>query len=390
MLIRRYSCLLLVACNLVARAAPTDEGLFAVLATSMGNIAIALDMNDAPRTTANFVGLVEGSRPWIDPRDGWVVVRPYYDGLTFHRVVSNFVIQAGSPQGTGTDGPGYQFADEFSPALRHDAPGVVSMANAGPHSNGGQFFITVTATPWLDDRHSVFGRVVEGMDVVYAISGVAVNTQAQPLVDVVITQAVIVRRGSAAEGFSADHAGLPRVEPAAVLLQHPPTLSLAVSGRVHAAFYRSTNVVTWTRYRDHYRNGSAGIWVTNAPDADLGFFFANRVDYAADTNTPLVVTGRHMHVILGATTIQITGLGGPSATIQVSPNPASPVTTWEWTWRPFRGGLYIESLNYQPILLDLWYDGATGGRSRGFFRNSGFWFPFLPSGYGSFTDVPWP
>ena len=137
--------------------------------TSEGSFTIRLFEDDAPNTVANFVGLAEGTKDWTDPRTGQKVKRPYYDGLTFHRVIDGFMIQGGDPLATGTGGPGYTFGDEFSKKLRHAKPGMLSMANAGPNTNGGQFFITLAATPWLDDKHSVFGEVVEGIDVVQKI-----------------------------------------------------------------------------------------------------------------------------------------------------------------------------------------------------------------------------
>lgn len=137
--------------------------------TTEGNFTIRLFDAEVPNTVANFVGLAEGTKEFADPKTGQKVTRPFYNGLIFHRVIENFMIQGGDPLGTGTGGPGYRFADEFHPSLRHDKPGVLSMANAGPNSNGSQFFITLVPTPWLDNRHSVFGEVVSGMDVVEKI-----------------------------------------------------------------------------------------------------------------------------------------------------------------------------------------------------------------------------
>src|SRR4051812_26274047 len=141
----------------------------ATFVTSEGNFKVRLFDEDAPQTVANFVGLAEGTKEFTDPKTGQKTTRPFYDGLIFHRVIENFMIQGGDPLGTGTGGPGYKFADEFSPKLRHKGPGTLSMANSGPHSNGSQFFITLAPTPWLDNRHSIFGEVVEGMDVVNKI-----------------------------------------------------------------------------------------------------------------------------------------------------------------------------------------------------------------------------
>lgn len=142
------------------------DGIYANIETSKGNISIQLTFDKTPITVANFIGLAEGSIKNSHKPIG----EAYYDGLSFHRVIADFMIQGGCPLGSGSGGPGYQFKDEFHPELRHDRPGVLSMANAGPGSNGSQFFITHVATPWLDDNHSVFGYVTRGQDVVNAIA----------------------------------------------------------------------------------------------------------------------------------------------------------------------------------------------------------------------------
>lgn len=161
--------------------------LEATLQTSRGEIEIDLFDERAPRTVDNFVGLATGERSWEDPETGQEIDgEPLYDDVLFHRVIEGFMIQTGDPTGTGRGGPGYEFDDEFHPDLRHDGPGVVSMANAGPDTNGSQFFITLDATPHLDDRHSVFGQVTAGMDVVESIGSVETDANDRPVNDILL------------------------------------------------------------------------------------------------------------------------------------------------------------------------------------------------------------
>lgn len=168
--------------------------MFAQFETNMGTFKVKLFADKAPKTVENFVGLAEGTKEWTDPKTGAKVKKPFYDGLIFHRVIDGFMLQGGDPLGKGTGGPGYQFEDEFDPSLRHSKPGILSMANAGPNTNGSQFFVTVAATPWLDNRHSVFGEVVEGMDVVNKIGKVKTGFQDRPVEDVVIKKLTIIRQ----------------------------------------------------------------------------------------------------------------------------------------------------------------------------------------------------
>jgi peptidyl-prolyl cis-trans isomerase A (cyclophilin A) len=143
--------------------------MHALFTTSEGNFKVRLFDQEVPKTVANFSELAEGTKEFTDPKTGKKAKRPFYDGLVFHRVIAGFMLQGGCPLGTGTGDPGYKFADEFNPKLRHSKPGILSMANSGPNTNGSQFFVTLAATSWLDNKHSVFGEVVEGMDVVNKI-----------------------------------------------------------------------------------------------------------------------------------------------------------------------------------------------------------------------------
>ena len=168
---------------------------YANFETSEGNFKIRLFDKEAPNTVANFVGLAEGSKEWRDPATGERRKAAFYDGVIFHRVINGFMIQGGDRLGQGTGGPGYNFADEFHPKLRHNKAGIMSMANRGPNTNGGQFFITLAPTPHLDDRHAVFGEVVEGMDIVKKIGAVPTGRQDRPVTPVTINKLTILREG---------------------------------------------------------------------------------------------------------------------------------------------------------------------------------------------------
>ena len=164
------------------------EQLHATLKTNQGDIRVELFPNHAPKTVANFTGLAEGTREWTDPRTGQKSSAALYDGTIFHRVISGFMIQGGDPLGTGTGGPGYRFADEFHPELQFDRPYLLAMANAGPGTNGSQFFITVGPTPHLNRRHTIFGEVADAASraVVDAIAGTRTGAMDRPVEDVVI------------------------------------------------------------------------------------------------------------------------------------------------------------------------------------------------------------
>jgi peptidyl-prolyl cis-trans isomerase A (cyclophilin A) len=185
---------LAAACAGAALEATMSQGTYATFTTTEGTFTIKLYADEAPKTVANFVGLADGSKEWTDPRTGEKVTKPYYDGIVFHRVIDAFMIQGGDPLGQGTGGPGYNFDDEFHPKLRHTKEGILSMANRGPNTNGGQFFITLAPTPWLDNKHSVFGEVVEGMDVVRKIGKVPVGAADRPVKEVRITTVTIERK----------------------------------------------------------------------------------------------------------------------------------------------------------------------------------------------------
>ncbi|CAN5162955.1 peptidylprolyl isomerase [soil metagenome] len=173
---------------------PGSGKLYARFHTSLGNLVVELEEQGAPNTVKNFVGLATGTQEWTDPKTNETKKGvPLYDGTIFHRVISDFMVQGGCPLGLGRGNPGYRFADELNPELRHSGAGVLSMANSGPNTNGCQFFITERATPHLDGKHTVFGHTVAGLDLVKKITGVPKGAGDKPITDVKLNRLEIFR-----------------------------------------------------------------------------------------------------------------------------------------------------------------------------------------------------
>jgi peptidyl-prolyl cis-trans isomerase A (cyclophilin A) len=172
---------------------PGAGELRATFETSMGAITVRLLDEEAPRTVANFVALATGQVEWTDPATGQKTKRPLYSGTQFHRVIPDFMIQGGCPLGRGTGGPGWKFGDEIVPSLRHDRPGVLSMANSGPNTNGSQFFLCEVPTPWLDGKHAVFGYVVSGQELIARIARVPSGPGNRPNTPVTLNQVAVFR-----------------------------------------------------------------------------------------------------------------------------------------------------------------------------------------------------
>jgi len=192
--------LILASCK-TAKYPELGDGIYADIQTTQGDMLLQLEHGKTPITVANFVSLAEGNSPFVSDSLQGV---PFYNGLIFHRVIKDFMIQGGDPLGTGRGNPGYRFADEFHDSLRHDSKGILSMANSGPNTNGSQFFITHKATPWLDDRHTVFGKLIEGMEVLDTIATMETDPATnRPLADVVIENLEILRNGKEAKAFDA-------------------------------------------------------------------------------------------------------------------------------------------------------------------------------------------
>jgi cyclophilin family peptidyl-prolyl cis-trans isomerase len=245
---RRYLTLVLVLCAVLS--AKAQDGIYADFTTSMGSFTCQLHYDRAPKTVANFIALATGERAWLDLNSGAARRIPFFDGLTFHRVVSGFVIQGGSRNGNGTDGPGYTFQDEFEPTLRHNKAGILSMANSGLNSNGSQFFITLAATSFLDDVHSVFGEVTSGLSVVQAIGVVAVDGNSKPITPVIMQSVTIRRVGAAAQAFNVSAQGLPSVGGAGPnITRSGASYFLQFPRSIYSEYqlFDSSNLTAWTR-----------------------------------------------------------------------------------------------------------------------------------------------
>jgi peptidylprolyl isomerase len=267
------------------------DGLFARLKTSRGEILVRLEYEKTPLTVCNFVALAEGK---MNACSG----KPFYDGLTFHRVISkangddqDFMIQGGDPLGNGQGGPGYQFPDEFDLSLRHDGPGVLSMANAGPGTNGSQFFITQTATPWLNDRHTIFGRVIEGQQVVNAIK------QGDKIESV-----TIIRNGPAAQAFRADQAAFDSLllkagEDAAAKVKARRTADLAQITARYPGLTSSPSGIMYLIQKEG--SGPKPQPGSKVRVAYKGMFISGEVFDASDRGAPLEFTAGVGEVIPG-------------------------------------------------------------------------------------------
>ena len=349
------------------------NGMYAEFNTSMGSFTCRLEYAIAPKTCANFIALATGQRPWLDLPSGVIKTNPFYDGTTFHRVIAGFMNQGGSRNAMGTDGPGYQFVDEFHPTLRHSGFGVLSMANSGPDSNGSQYFITVSSQPQLDDVHSVFGQLYGGSNVVYAINRVVTDSNNKPLTNITMNSVVIRRIGTAAIGFDINTNSLAVVTNLNTRIARLGTnVSLSFSNRLNAdnRFYSSTNLVNWS-------GGSLGIEVAAGFSNSLlrgvnlprEFFRMAQVQYPPSLFVPRNVLGRTLTLNLsngnGTFVINFNGAGGGSYTWTGGASGA--VNFYTWIQDPYRGRLrpiWLQNFGY-IMELHLDWDSAISGTLKG-------------------------
>jgi cyclophilin family peptidyl-prolyl cis-trans isomerase len=290
--------------------AATGDGIFADFNTSRGNFTVQLDFTNTPKTVANFISLATGERAWLDWNSGQVRTNPFYNGLVFHRVVSNFVIQAGSPNGSGTDGPGYVIMDEFSPLLTHGKTGVIAMAKSGsyfngetlPHTASSQFYITLTtnaSTANLDGKYPVFGLVSSGLDVVQTIGRVAVDSSSKPLTNVTINSVTIRRIGTAAQNFNIQTNPLPLIQkvPAQFIYSNQQAIFRLSNNFPYAEtrLFTSTNLTQWSA--DDKGTDLVPPLMTNivqtASNA-FGFYHLSRVQYPSSTWAPRHLYGQRL------------------------------------------------------------------------------------------------
>ncbi len=381
-------------------SAQYTNGIYAEFNTSMGSYTCRLESALAPKAVANFIGLATGQRGWLDLPSGVVKTNPFYNGTTFHRVMPGFMNQGGSPNGLGTDGPGYTFVDEFTPSLRHDGFGVLSMANSGKDSNGAQYFITVEPTPWLNDEHTIFGRLYGGSNVVYAINNVATNGNSKPLTNIVVNAINIRRIGPAAVAFDIHTNGLPVVTNLTLSIAKSGTnISLSFSNRLYAdtRIYASGYLTNWGWL-------GLGMDLTGVPTNSFTrgytnnsqFFRAAQIQYPASTLAPKTLSGRVLTVVF---------TNGFTGTLIVTPNSsnggsytyngtAGTLAYCYWRQEPYNGKLWPIGfngvLNFDLAMM-LNFDTASAGGFSGKIYPPPYYYPNAPVTYdvaGSFSLAP--
>ena len=368
-----------------AASAQLADGLYAAFDTTMGGFTCRLDYAEAPVTCANFAGLAEGSLGWIDPQTLSVHDDPFYDGLIFHRVITNFMIQGGCPLGTGTSGPGYAFLDEFSTNLTHHGAGILSMANSGPDSNGSQFFITLKNTDWLDNQHSVFGEVVDGMNVVSNIGVVATDAGARPLTNVVMNAIQILRIGAAAEAFDPQNQSSPKVFPHSLSITSgvpADVLAAGITNQCEVRLFNSTNLTDWVGFNEKYFPVATDSWAQSAStNRPAEFFTAAQIYYPQAITAFSDIEGHTLTFTRGADTFVFTPAADESGTCNISGTPDTLLFWAEWTSEPYFGRVVFDPVSHVPFQFTLSPDGTCNG----YWWNGADW---IYLGEHSFTDTP--
>lgn len=371
--------------------AQVSNGIYADFTTSMGSFTCRLDYAIAPKAVANFIGLATGERAWLDLPTGIAKTNKFYDGLTFHRVISDFMIQGGSRNALGTDDAGWSFIDEVTPAARFDKFGVMAMANSGPDSNGTQFFVTVAPSTQLNDNYTIFGQLTGGSNVVYNISRVARDANNKPFTNVVIQTVNIRRVGTAAQAFNIHTNGLAVVTNLPLAIAGgTQTVSLSFSNRLHAdnRLYRSTNFSDWMPDRLGIETRAP---VTNVlsetPSQPAEFFKLAQIQYPSTRPAPKTLFGHTLiHSITnlsGSPTItnhfDHAGLG----TYTYGTNQGT-ITEYNYEQDAYRGRLkpiYYSGLSMMVMHFN--FASPTNGTFSGSIYNNPF-FPIPITGWFSF------
>jgi cyclophilin family peptidyl-prolyl cis-trans isomerase len=379
-------------------SAQYTNGIYAEFNTSMGSFTCTLYYAESPKAVASFIGLATGQRTWLDLPAGIARTNPFYNGLTFHRVITNFVIQAGSPNGLGTDGPGYAFVDEITNTLQFNKFGVLAMANSGPDSNGSQFFVLATnASPSLNNGYTIFGQLFGGSNVVAAINLVPTDASNKPLTNVYLNNINIRRIGIAADAFDITAQALPVVTNLNLTIARADTnVSLTFSNRLYAdnRLYNSTNLVNWTANQLGIET-AAPVSNTNVQNilALAQFFRAAQIQYAGSTFAPKSLFGKTFTLFyatgLNATNIlNFNSSGG--GTYAYTTNAPGTILGYIWHQFPYNGqivpirfsGLYDQGFSMH-------FNTATTGTFNGGVYPFGYpvsLFAFAIS--GTFTNSP--
>jgi peptidyl-prolyl cis-trans isomerase A (cyclophilin A) len=392
--------LVVLAARCPAQYAGTN-GIFAEFNTRMGSYTCVVLHASAPKAAASFIGLATGRKAWLDPRSGLVRTNPFYNGLTFHRVASGFVIQAGSPIGDGSDGPGYTFTDETTNGLQFNKFGVLAMANTGPDSNGSQFFVLATDSyPSLNGGYTIFGQLYGGSNVVAAINRVATDANEKPLTNVFINSIRIVTNGAAASAFftNLNGQGLAMVTNLNLRLAKSGTnVSLIFSNRLYAdnRLYASTNLIAW--------NGTQLGIETTLPSSNATnlqpmtgaaqFFRAAQVLYPTNTFAPKNLFGKTLTLFYTngtvGTNIHVFDSAG-TGTFNFIGVATGAVTSYSWLQSPFNGRLPLifYSTSIVPCELRLNWRSTTNGNFTGT-AYPYYPFPIFTVGLsGTFTNSP--
>ncbi|HIG27730.1 MAG TPA: peptidylprolyl isomerase [Verrucomicrobiales bacterium] len=349
------------------------EGLFVSIQTNLGTFECRLFHEKTPMTVANFVGLAAGTQSWMNFKNGEAEARPYYDGIIFHRVISGFVIQGGSPKGDGTDGPGYSFPDEFDPTLRHSRAGLLSMANSGLNSNGSQFFVTLAPTPHLDDLHSIFGEVSLGMDIIEQIGQVPTDAASKPVTPVVIEHIEIIRRGPAAEAFDPSQHNLPSIEdakPVPSILESGIILNFEQSADTAYYVFQTPNFGNWQNGRialfPETPEPASFVPVPETLNQPAYFYRITKVAYGLSVHTPQSLAGRKITMTLGSGQIlECSFVDESTGTFILDQDTPGNITNYTWRQEAHRGVSVISYDTLATMQLDFAFSEVDQGNFSG-------------------------